>query len=106
MLFADNLPAAPTGTKTWIVRSTLDPALIEMATSRDDDILTVEKENPLGIANDDSDDEGVRSTDTGAILAWQSSDQLGSIGILYVVLALILGHGRAISDSTSCRSLI
>lgn len=59
----------------------------------------MEHENPLGIQDDGNDDEGVRSSDTGAILAWQSSDQLGTVGILYVVLALILVHGRAMSDS-------
>ena len=36
---------------------------------------------------------------TGAILAWQGSDQLGLTGILYVILALILVNGRAILES-------
>lgn len=44
------------------------------------------------------------SEPTGAILAWEQADQLGSVGLLYVVLSLILVHGRTIADSTSLYS--
>jgi melanoma-associated antigen len=36
----------------------------------------------------------------GSVIAWGSSDQLGVVGILYVILALILVNGRVLSDST------
>lgn len=87
-------PAAPTGTKTYILRSILDPALIELAAKQDEDILVLEQDE--NGANDDTEDV---SPSTGAIFSWQSSDQLGSIGLLYVILSLILVNGKAILDS-------
>ena len=52
------------------------------------------------------DDEHVRDEDegvcepTGAILAWENADLLGVVGLLYVILSLILVHGRTLPDST------
>lgn len=37
----------------------------------------------------------------GAILKWEKADQLSAVGVLYVVLALVLVHGRGISDGAS-----
>ncbi|KAI0089714.1 MAGE family-domain-containing protein [Irpex rosettiformis] len=108
--------AAPSGTKTWILRSVLDDRLISLAVSPDNDIKTVEQEHRMqlaeadlvGINGDETDDEdaaAVRSTNTGAILAWQGADQLSAVGVLYVVLALVLVHGRSISDTDLRRTL-
>ncbi|KAI0686462.1 MAGE family-domain-containing protein [Cytidiella melzeri] len=101
--------AAPTGTKTWILRTVLDPQLISLAVLPDDDIKAVEQAplvgGPDNGADNDNDDAGVQSTNTGAILAWQDSDQLSAIGILYVVLALVLVHGRALGDGDLRRIL-
>lgn len=93
--------AAPTGTKTWILRSVLDPRLISAAVTPDDAIKAVEQQ-PDSDEDDDPDDSAVKSANTGAIVAWQNADQLSAIGILYVVLALVLVHGRAISDGACC----
>ncbi len=87
--------AASTNTKTFILRSVLHPSLIEIAASPDDDILRVDQADHT---EDDDGDEG-SSRCTGALLAWQNSDQLGSVGVLYVILALILVNGKTISDS-------
>lgn len=93
--------AAPS-TKTWILRSALDPRLVSIATTPDDDIKAVEQEHTVDASDggEDYDDSFLRSDNIGAILAWQSADHLSAIGILYVVLALVLVHGRNISDST------
>ncbi|KAF7792012.1 hypothetical protein EIP86_003039 [Pleurotus ostreatoroseus] len=87
--------AAPTGTKTYILRSVLDPALIELAAQQDEDILVLEQDDDENAPNDDEE----TSPSTGAIFAWQYSDQLGSIGLLYVILALVLVNGKAILDN-------
>ena len=52
---------------------------------------------------EDDDDPGSRSI--GSIISWSSADQVGPIGILYVILALILVSGRVITDGKSslCR---
>ncbi|KAI0808911.1 hypothetical protein BC629DRAFT_1590026 [Irpex lacteus] len=77
--------AAPTGTKTWI--------------------CAPREQQPDSDEDDDPDDSAVKSANTGAIVAWQNADQLSAIGILYVVLALVLVHGRAISDADLRRLL-
>ncbi|OCH91978.1 MAGE-domain-containing protein [Obba rivulosa] len=87
--------AAPTGTKTYILRSTLDPALIELANAADPDLLAEER-----VEYEDA--EAVDELDLrtyGSILAWNTSDQLGTVGILYIILALILVEGRVLSDN-------
>ncbi len=97
--------ATTTGTKTYILRSTLDPALIELACSPDADIRELEqKENRDDNQEFAEDDNPIGTRSTGSIFAWQNADQLPSIGILYVILALILVEGRVISDSQSLLS--
>ncbi|TFK80919.1 MAGE-domain-containing protein [Polyporus arcularius HHB13444] len=92
--------ATTTGTKTYILRSTLDPALIELACSPDADIRELEqKENRDDNQEFAEDDNPIGTRSTGSIFAWQNADQLPSIGILYVILALILVEGRVISDN-------
>ncbi|KAA1473317.1 MAGE-domain-containing protein [Dentipellis sp. KUC8613] len=86
--------AAAPGSKTYILRSTLDPVIIEHAALTDESIL---EEEAADAPDDDSDDEtGTRTY--GSILAWNSSDELGAIGILYVVLAIILVNGKVLSE--------
>lgn len=48
---------------------------------------------------DDEDEDANNVKSTGSIFAWYKADQVGSVGILHVILALILVNGRAISDS-------
>ncbi|KAI0696984.1 MAGE-domain-containing protein [Cerioporus squamosus] len=92
--------ATSSGTKSYILRSTLDPALIELACSPDADIRELEqKENRDENQEFAEDDNPIGTRSTGSIFAWQNADQLPSIGILYVILALILVEGRVISDS-------
>lgn len=91
---------APTGTKSYMLRSVLDPRLIQIASSIDHDILRIEQAD---LSADDqhalNDSEETSSEPTGAILAWEQADSLGTVGLLYVVLSLILVHGRALADS-------
>ncbi|EMD36010.1 hypothetical protein CERSUDRAFT_66377 [Gelatoporia subvermispora B] len=87
--------AAPTGTKNYILRSTLDPALIELANAPDPDLLAEERaeyEDAEGV-----DDLDLRSS--GSILAWNTADHLDAVGILHIILALILVEGRVLSDN-------
>ena len=93
--------AAPTGTKTYILRSVLDPQLIQLATVPDAEILEIEQEDAAADEQHVKDDDGNTSAATGAILAWQSGDSLGTVGLLYVILSLILVNGRALADSMS-----
>ncbi|TFK19515.1 MAGE-domain-containing protein [Coprinopsis marcescibilis] len=115
--------AASTGSKAYILRSALHPTLIELAAHPDPQLKALE-ERDLRIvlagsaANDarafgdaDGDAEAEAETDadedggerkapmTGSIISWSHVDsQLGGLGILYVVLALILVSGRVLSD--------
>ncbi|KAK0201168.1 MAGE-domain-containing protein, partial [Desarmillaria ectypa] len=85
--------AAAVGSKSYILRSVLDPAIIEHAAQVDEKILEEE-----ALEEDDDDDErGTRSY--GSLISWSHTDQIGSLGILYIVLALILVNGRVLSDT-------
>ncbi|PFH49186.1 hypothetical protein AMATHDRAFT_5156 [Amanita thiersii Skay4041] len=89
------------GSKTYMLRSTLDPQLLEIAARTDERILEIEAgEAP---SDDDSDDDdllegGYTPRFYGSIISWTHGEQPGAIGILYVILALILVHGRVIRD--------
>jgi hypothetical protein len=85
------------GSKTYILRSTLNPALIERAAQTNKRIFEVEAAN----APDKVDDAkpGVRTY--GSLIAWNSSDQLAALGSLHMILVLILVSGKVISDSRS-----
>jgi len=52
---------------------------------------------------DDEDEDGEEDGDRppkfyGSLISWSRADQLGSIGILYVILALVLANNRVMSD--------
>jgi hypothetical protein len=54
---------------------------------------------------DDDDEEDGRDQDAerppkfyGSLISWSKGDQLGCIGILYVILALVLTNGRVMAD--------
>lgn len=85
--------AAAAGSKTYILRSILDPLIIDYAALTDEQIL----EEEAADAPDDDDDDELRTY--GSIISWSNADQLGSIGVLYVILALILVSGRVMTDS-------
>ncbi|KAG7442695.1 MAGE-domain-containing protein [Guyanagaster necrorhizus] len=87
--------AAAAGSKSYILRSILDPAIIENAAQVNEKILEEE-----ALEEDDNDDNDERRTRTyGSLISWSHTDQLGSLGILYIVLALILVSGRVLSDA-------
>ncbi|KAG6852948.1 hypothetical protein C0991_007928 [Blastosporella zonata] len=90
--------AAVTGSKMYILRSVLHPVIIEYAALTDIEILEEEvAEAPS--EDDDDDDESYTPKFYGSLISWSSADQLGALGILYTILALILVNGRVISDS-------
>ncbi|TFY73507.1 hypothetical protein EWM64_g10505, partial [Hericium alpestre] len=86
--------AAAPGSKTYILRSTLHPTIIEYAALTDEHII----EEEAGDANSDDSDDETGTRNYGSIIAWNGSDQLASLGILYVILAVILVNGKVISD--------
>ena len=76
--------------------------MIELACSPDADIRELEQqENRDENQEFAEDDNPIGTRSTGSIFAWHNADQLASVGILYVILALILVEGRVISDSAS-----
>lgn len=77
----------------------LHPDLIKAATQMDKDIL--EDEIDDGALEQEQD-----NLTLGSILDWKSSDQLASIGILYVMLALILVTNGSLSDRKSIPALL
>lgn len=91
---------ATSGSKSYILRSTLDPIILDYAALTDQEVYEQEIEDlPEG-----ADDAALVTY--GSIISWSDSDQLGSLGILYVILALILVSGRVIADSTHVASML
>ena len=87
------------GSKSYILRSILDSIILDYAALTDQEIYEQEIEDlPEG-----ADDTALVTY--GSIISWSDSDQLGSLGILYVILALILVSGRVIADSTHITSI-
>ena len=83
------------GSKTYILRSTLDPVLVECASQTNKRILEAEAADaPDGV---DGAEPGMRTY--GSLIAWNNADQLSALGILHVILALILVSGKVISHS-------
>jgi hypothetical protein len=90
----------------------LDPLIIEHAAQTHAKVLEEEAGDQAlffpSILDDDDDDDDGRDKDAerppkfyGSLISWSRGDQLGSIGILYVVLALVLTNGRVMADSQS-----
>ena len=86
-----NVLANASTSKSYILRSTLASELIEAASKADEGLLDEE------LPEDDDDDETVPQT-FGSIISWSTSDQLGGLGLLYVILSLILANGHVLSD--------
>ncbi|KAJ3871256.1 MAGE family-domain-containing protein [Lentinula edodes] len=112
--------SAPTGSKTYILRSILHSTLISLAALPDEEILTAE----LDDASDELDDDGTPApsqiqgsrrprrsqstslsppTCTGTLLSFSSPtlpalENVAALGIQNVILSLILTSGRLISD--------
>ncbi|KAJ7704158.1 MAGE family-domain-containing protein [Mycena metata] len=87
--------SAAAGSKTYILRSTLNARVIAEAAVTREEIL---EEEAADAPSDDEDDDFAGSTGYGSIISWSSADHVGAIGILYVVLALILVSGRVMGD--------
>ncbi|EJD00539.1 MAGE-domain-containing protein [Fomitiporia mediterranea MF3/22] len=86
--------AASSGSKSYILRSCLPEELIRIAAESNEELLTLEFDND----NTEADDEDDLPTTYGSIINWTSADQLGGLGLLYVILALILVNGHSMSD--------
>jgi len=107
-----------TGSKTYILRSSLDPILVEHAAQTEVDILEEEagdqsvlfpslfNSDDEGDIEDDEDDDAERLPKYyGSLISWTKGDQLGAIGVLYVILALVLVNGRVMTDMDLRRHL-
>ncbi|KAI5121740.1 hypothetical protein M0805_009030 [Coniferiporia weirii] len=81
---------AASGSKSYILRSTLAAELIEVAARSDEQLIDLE----YSAENDDED----APQSYGSIISWSTIDQLGGLGLLYVILALILVNGHILSD--------
>ncbi|KAJ7487288.1 MAGE family-domain-containing protein [Mycena galericulata] len=89
--------SAAAGSKTYILRSTLHERLIAEAALTREEILEDEAADAPS-DDDDDDDVGFSNAAAGSIISWNSGDQVGPLGILYVILALILVSGRVMGD--------
>ncbi|KAK0497975.1 MAGE-domain-containing protein [Armillaria luteobubalina] len=89
--------AAAAGSKSYILRSVLNPTIIEEAAQVSEKILEQEALEEDDNDDDDDDERGARSY--GSLISWSHTDQIGSLGILYIILALILVSGRVLSDA-------
>ncbi|KAF7416115.1 hypothetical protein PC9H_002375 [Pleurotus ostreatus] len=90
--------SAAAGSKTYILRSTLHPVIIDCAAQTYPEILEAETADMvLEDVDDDEDTPALRVH--GSIIAWNTGDDLGPTGILYVILALILINGRVLGDT-------
>jgi melanoma-associated antigen len=92
---ASLLTVAASGSRTYILRSVLDPVIIEYASLTDELIL---EEEAADAPDDDDDDDLLGFRTYGSIISWSQADQLGHVGLLYVILTLILVSGRVMSD--------
>ncbi|KAF8639276.1 hypothetical protein AX16_010348 [Volvariella volvacea WC 439] len=88
--------ATATGSKQYILRSALDAQLIALASQSDVEIRNQEVED---IPPELEDDDDLRPVAYGSLISWSQGEQVGAVGILYIVLALILVNGRVISDA-------
>ena len=89
----------------------MDPILIEHAAQTEADIFEAEAGDqsvlfPSLFNPDEADSEDDEEDDAervpkyyGSLISWTKGDQLGAIGVLYVILALVLVNGRIMSDS-------
>ncbi|KAG1893601.1 MAGE-domain-containing protein [Suillus fuscotomentosus] len=87
-------PSAAAGSKTYILRSVLDPVIIEAAARTDERLY--EEQIADSQENGDDDDDMPRSY--GCIISWSTTDQVGALGVLHVILAIILASGRSMTD--------
>ena len=89
----------------------MDPILIEHAAQTEADIFEEESGDqtvlfPSLFNNDEADFEEDDEDDAervpkyyGSLISWTKGDQLGAIGVLYVILSLVLVNGRIMTDS-------
>ena len=103
--------ASAVGSKTYILRSSLDPILIEHAAQTEAEIFEEESgdqsvlfpslsnADEANYSEDDDEDDAERVPKYyGSLISWTKGDQLGAVGVLYVVLALVLVNGRIMTD--------
>ena len=86
-----------------MLRSCLHPLIIERAALPDEQILQQElADTPFNDEQDNgADDDERRPRPYGSLISWSTTDQLGPLGILYVILTLILVSGRVMADGMS-----
>ena len=103
--------ATAIGSKTYILRSSLDPILIEHAAQTEEGIFEEESGDQSVLfpslfnadeadyfEDDDEDDAERVPKYYGSLISWTKGDQLGAVGVLYVILALVLVNGRIMTD--------
>jgi melanoma-associated antigen len=103
--------ASAVGSKTYILRSSLDPILIEHVAQTEADVFEEESgdqsilfpslfnADEADYFEDDDEDDAERVPKYyGSLISWTKGDQLGAVGVLYVILALVLVNGRIMTD--------
>ncbi|KAG0696332.1 MAGE-domain-containing protein [Suillus ampliporus] len=85
---------AAAGSKTYILRSVLNPVIIEQAARTDERLY----EEQIADSQEDGEDDDDMPRSYGCIISWSTTDQLGALGVLHTILALILVSGRFMTD--------
>lgn len=98
-LLTSRLLVTTPSSKQYILRSVLGNTIIEAASVYDVEIEDAEKvELALWRTNNEE------HRPDGTLLTWRhgNADQLGMVGVLHVILALILVNGRVLTHSKDC----
>ncbi|EJT98142.1 hypothetical protein DACRYDRAFT_102028 [Dacryopinax primogenitus] len=84
----------PAGPRAWILRSCLSESIISAAAERDQSTAEAEEDEWLHLPDDPLRPERA----PGTLIAWQSADDVGLQGLMFVILSLMLVNGRSMPD--------
>lgn len=80
--------------KTYILRSILDPELLAAAVAIDAELFEMENRE----FGDEVDDNDSAARVDGSLAAWDMNDSVVAAGITHVILALILVNSKVLPD--------
>ncbi|KZT58003.1 MAGE-domain-containing protein [Calocera cornea HHB12733] len=82
------------GPRSWILRNCLPEPIIRAAAERDPLVAEAEEDDWALLSDDPLRPEHA----PGTALAWQSADDVGLQGLMFVILSLVLVNGRSMPD--------
>ncbi|KZO97255.1 MAGE-domain-containing protein, partial [Calocera viscosa TUFC12733] len=85
---------APAGPRSWILRNCLPEPILRAAAERDPLVAEAEEDDWALLPDDPFRPERA----PGTAMAWQSADDIGLQGMMFVILSLVLVNGRSMPD--------